>query len=317
MVDWSKTAVVFPGQGSQEVGMGADLAEAYPVVRAVFDEADERLGFSLSTLCFEGPADALNDTINTQPALFVMGVALFRLLRERLGATFSPAFLAGHSLGEYTALAAAGAVSFGDGLALVRERGRLMQEAGVRSPGSMAAVLGLSVDVVQDVCRQIAAETQQALVIANDNCDGQLVISGAREAVEQAVPVLNERGARRVVPLAVSVASHSPLMASITPEFGAVLAGVSIHAPEISVVGNVTSAPLQTADAIRTELSAQLTSTVRWTESVNYMIGAGANTFVELGPKDVLTGLVKRIDRSAQRHTLNSAGMVEAFLKNE
>lgn len=315
MIDWQTTALVFPGQGSQEVGMGADLVAAFPQAWQVFEQADAILGFSLSELCFHGPADNLNDTFNTQPALYVMGMALVRILEDACGATLAPLCMAGHSLGELTALAAAGAMSFEDGLRLVRERGRLMREATIRAPGAMAAVLGLERDDLATLCAEVSASTSQPLVIANDNCPGQLVISGDRFAVEQAIPLAEAKGAKRVVPLAVSVASHSPLMAAIAPEFEQALAAVPFQAPRVPVIGNVDAAPLQSPEAIRSELGAQLTSTVRWTESVQTMRALGVNTFIELGPKDVLSGLIKRIDRDAQRITLNSASSVQAFLE--
>jgi len=313
MIDWTRTALIFPGQGSQHVGMGADLAERYPEAAATFAEADSVLGFPLSRLCFDGPEADLNDTVNTQPALFVMGIAILRVLNAHLGAV-SPRFVAGHSLGEFTALAAAEALTFADGVRLVRERGRLMQQAGEHTPGAMAAVLGLDAATVRDICAAASQQTGQPLVLANDNCDGQLVISGDKAALEAALPLATERGAKRVVPLAVSVASHSPLMESITPAFRETLAATPFDAPAIPVVGNVGAAPLTSVDAIREELGAQLTSTVRWTESVQYMRGQGIETFIEAGPKDVLTGLVKRIDRDAERVTLNSADSVAAFL---
>lgn len=316
MLDWTTTAFVFPGQGSQHAGMGADLAAAYPAAREVFQQADEILGFSLSTLCFEGPEEELNDTLNTQPALYVMGAAILRVLEAELGSV-RPAMVAGHSLGELTALHAAGALEFADGLRLVRERGRLMKEAGVRSPGAMAAILGLDADAVRDLCADASAQTSEPLVLANDNCEGQLVISGGRAAVEAAVPLATERGAKRAIPLAVSVASHSPLMASITGEFRDALDATTFSEPVIPVIGNVHAAPLTRIEAIRTELAEQLTSTVRWTESVQYMRQTGIETFVEIGPKDVLSGLIKRIDRAAERITLNSAEAVQSFLDTQ
>ncbi len=294
--------------------MGADLVAAFPGARAVFAQADDVLGFLLSDLCFNGPAETLNDTLNTQPALFVMGVALVRALSEALGDAFQPACAAGHSLGELTALTAAGAMPFEDGLRLVRERGRLMHEASHRAPGAMAAVLGLDTGALAAISAEASAQTGRPLVIANDNCPGQVVISGDKPTLELALPRIEEAGAKRVVPLAVSVASHSPLMESITADFARALAAMPFNAPRLPVIGNVHAAPLESAEAIRAELGAQLTSTVRWTESVQAMRARGIETFVELGPKDVLSGLVKRIDRTAQRHTLNSADTVQSFL---
>jgi [acyl-carrier-protein] S-malonyltransferase len=314
MIDWTKTALVFPGQGSQEVGMGADLVTQYPEAEATFALADELLGFALSDLCFNGPADALNDTYNTQPALYVMGIALLRVLNATFQDELRPAFVAGHSLGEFTALTAAGALSFTDGLRLVRERGRLMNEASQRAPGAMAAILGLEADVVRDLCVEASQQTGKTLVLANDNCPGQLVISGDKAALDAALPLATERGAKRAMPLAVSVASHSPLMETITPDFRAVLDNTPFSAPAVPVIGNVQAAPLASASAIRVELGDQLTSTVRWTESVQYMRARGIDQFIELGPKDVLSGLVKRIDRAAERFSLNNAESVNTFL---
>ncbi len=314
MIDWTKTALVFPGQGSQEIGMGADLVTQYPEAEATFALADEILGFALSDLCFNGPAEALNDTYNTQPALYVMGIALLRILYAAFQDELRPAFVAGHSLGEFTALTAAGALSFTDGLRLVRERGRLMNEASQRAPGAMAALLGLEADVVRDLCAQVSQQTGKTLVLANDNCPGQLVISGDKQALDVAIPLAVERGAKRAMPLTVSVASHSPLMKAITADFRAVLDNTPFNAPAVPVIGNVQAASLLSAIAIRAELGDQLTSTVRWTESVQTMRAHGIELFIELGPKDVLSGLIKRIDRAAERVTLNNAESVNTFL---
>jgi [acyl-carrier-protein] S-malonyltransferase len=307
MINWSTTALVFPGQGSQEVGMGANLVQAFPAAQATFAEADDILGVTLSDLCFNGPADDLNDTYNTQPALYVMGVALLRVLRDMFGHDLQPAYVAGHSLGELTALTAAGALDFPAGLKLVRERGRLMNEASQRSPGAMAAILGLEADAVRELCAEVSQQTGKILVLANDNCPGQIVISGEKDAIETALPIASERGAKRAMQLVVSVASHSPLMESITPDFRAALDHTPFTAPTTPIIGNVNAAPLESVDAIRAELGAQLTSSVRWTESAQYMLEQGITTFIELGPKDVLSGLMKRIDRTTTRITLNTA----------
>lgn len=305
MADWSTTAFVFPGQGSQMVGMGQDFAEAYPVARETFEQADDILGFALSKLCFEGPEEELNDTINTQPALYVSGVAIHRVL-ENLYPDAVPAFVAGHSLGEFTALAAAGAVSFQDGLRLVRERGRLMKEAGIKSPGAMAALLGLDADMVRDLCARASQQTGGVLVLANDNCPGQIVISGDDVTLEQGLTLAKEAGAKRAVKLAVSIAAHSPLMGPASADFRKALAETAFQTPHMPVYGNVSAAPLTSVEAIRDELGNQLTSSVRWAESVTAMIAAGAQRFIELGPKDVLSGLLKRINRNATAISLNS-----------
>ncbi|MBA3870865.1 MAG: ACP S-malonyltransferase [Anaerolineae bacterium] len=312
-MDWKKVAFVFPGQGSQTVGMGKDLAEAYPIVRQTFEQADSILGFALSDLCFNGPDEQLNDTINTQPALYTAGVAILRALQtERPSAV--PTFVAGHSLGEFTALAAAGAVSFEDGLRLVRERGRLMQAAGTQSPGAMAAVLGLEAPQIRDICVQASQQTGGVLILANDNCPGQSVISGDDATLEVGMQLLTEAKAKRVVKLPISIAAHSPLMESASAEFRQVLAATQFVNPKVPIYGNVDAAPLVDVDAIRRELDLQLTNSVRWTESVQAMIAAGAETFVELGPKDVLTGLLKRIDRSKSGKAINSTESLQKFL---
>lgn len=315
-LDWSKTAVVFPGQGSQGVGMGRDLAEAYPAARAIFEKADELLGFSLSQLCFNGPEEALNDTINTQPALYTAGIAALRVLQEALP-DMQPAFAAGHSLGEFTALAAAGALSFEDGLRLVRERGRLMKEAGEKSPGAMAALLGLESDVVKDVCARASQQTGGILILANDNCPGQSVISGDDATIEVGLELAKAAGAKRAVKLAVSIAAHSPLMESASADFRKALEAAPFQSPRIPVIGNVEASPLSDVTGIRRELDMQLTHSVRWTESVQTMISSGVDTFLELGSKDVLVGLIKRIDRSKSGRALNSAETLGNFITEQ
>jgi len=294
----STTAFVFPGQGSQHVGMAAALAAAFPTARAVLDEADAVLGMRLSALMTDGPEADLNQTANTQPALYVAGVAALRALESALGGTVRPACAAGHSLGEFTALTAAGALPFATGLKLVQLRGRLMGEAGAKNPGAMAALLGASLDDALAICAE--ANTDSApVVVANDNCPGQIVISGASEAVDKAIDIAKGRGIKRAMRLAVSVAAHSPLMSGAAGEFAAALAEVTFATPAYPVIGNTTAAPLDTPADIMAELRAQLTGRVRWTESVQAMRGRGVTTFIELGAKDVLTGLLKRIDKEA------------------
>ena len=293
------TAYLFPGQGSQFVGMGRDLYEREQVARALFDEADALLGFALSRICFGGPDAALTDTAVQQPALFTASLAAWAVLRERGQANAD--YLAGHSLGEFSALAAAGALSFAGGLALVRRRGELMKLAGERSPGGMAAVLGLDAGPVAELCAHIAAETGRFVGVANDNCPGQIVISGDETALARAVEQLAAAGARKVVRLPISIAAHTPLMTSVAVEFAAAVDGTPLAETRVPVIANVTARPIQSPDDIRAELKAQLTSPVAWTDSIRYLGQQGVNSYVEVGPGDVLLGLVKRIDRDAQR----------------
>jgi [acyl-carrier-protein] S-malonyltransferase len=308
-----QTSFLFPGQGSQYVGMGQDLSEAYPEARATFDQADKVLGFALSDLCFNGPEEALNDTINTQSAIFVISVALLRALESsRLQA---PSFVAGHSLGEYSALVAVGAMDFAAGLQLVRERGRLMKEAGQRSPGGMAAVLGLGAEVVDQVCRQAREETGGVIQVANYNSPGQIVISGDFRTRDVAIELAKAEGAKRVVPLAVSIAAHSPLMECIVDEFRQAVEATEFRMPTVPVVANVSAASLESVEAIRQELVQQLISPVRWVESVRCMIGQGVTEFVEIGPKDVLTKLMRRIDKSVQAMSVGDVTTVDSKQK--
>ncbi len=290
----TKVALVFPGQGSQRVGMGDDLFHNSEPARTIFKQADERLGFALSRLCFEGPEEELRQTINAQPALVAMSLASYQAALAASDRTRipSPVFLAGHSLGEYAALAVAGVFGYMDAVFLARERGRLMQEAGAITAGAMAAILGLAEDAVQAIC----AETGTWL--ANINCPGQLVISGPREGVEKAIALATARGASRAIPLQVSGAFHTPLMKPAAEGLAEVLAQVRFSEPQIPVVGNVTGLPLANSAAIREELLKQLCSPVQWQRSVEYMIAHRANRFAEIGPGRVLNGLIKRTNKS-------------------
>lgn len=282
--------------------MGRALYEREPAARAVFDQADRLLGFALSTLCFEGPADELTDTVNQQPALFVTGVAAWRVIQEQGPGVWPPAaYFAGHSLGEFTALAAAGSLAFADGLALVRRRGELMKRAGETAPGAMAAVLGLDSELVAATCQRAQTESGAVVQLANDNCPGQVVISGDSGALALAMELLQQAGARKVVSLPITIAAHSPLMATAAKEFAGAVAATPLQPPSAPVVGNTSARPLTTPEAIREELIAQLTGSVRWTESMRYLRAQDVDHFVEVGPGDVLTGLMKRIDRQAGR----------------
>jgi [acyl-carrier-protein] S-malonyltransferase len=278
--------------------MGGSFYASHASARQVYDEADRILGIPITQFCLDGPAEALNDTAHTQPAILTTSVALLRLLQERTET--EPAYVAGHSVGEFSALVAAGALSFADGLRLVRERGRLMKEAGERSPGGMAAVLGLERDVLEEICATVSADSAGYVGVANDNCPGQLVISGTHAALEQATGLARTSGARRVVPLAVSIAAHSPLMADAADQFRRSLRTTPFAAPSIPVVCNATARPVTDPDELRDALGRQLTSPVRWTESMRWMVEQGVGSFIEVGPKNVLCGLGRRIERTVE-----------------
>ncbi len=301
----SVQAYLFPGQGSQYVEMGRNLYETFPSACAVFDQADSVLGIALSQMCFEGPAEALNDTLNTQPAIFATSMAMLRVLEER--GLESPAYVAGHSMGEFSALAAAGVLSFEDGLKIVRERGRLMRQANKQSPGGMAAIIGLDRETVEEICAAVRDQSGEYVGIANDNCPGQLVISGTATALEQAMELTEGQGAKLVKRLAVSIAAHSPLMVEAANQFRHFLDQMVFREPSVPIVANATASPLTDPDEIRDALGRQLTSPIYWTDSVRWMIAQGVTRFVEIGPKEVLTGLVKRIDRKVERLTTAQA----------
>jgi [acyl-carrier-protein] S-malonyltransferase len=279
--------------------MGRQLCEQYPVAREAFDEADSVLGFALSRLCFEGPADTLTETVNAQPAILTASIAALRALQQAVKGRAVHAYAAGHSLGEYTALVASGSLSFADALRLVRLRGELMRDAGAAAPGGMAAVIGLDFPVVQDCCSR-ASSSGGVVQVANDNAPGQVVISGHKPALDKAAELAKAAGARRVLPLAVSIAAHSPLMESAASGLRRAIEGARIAAPHVPVVGNVDAAPLADATAVRSELVAQLTSPVRWTDSIRFLAQRGVAHFLEIGPGTVLAGLVKRIAEGVQ-----------------
>ncbi len=298
------TAFVFPGQGSQTVGMGKELAETYPVAKQIFDDADSALGFSISKLMWEGPAEELNETINTQPALYVHSVAAWKTFTLH-DQDFRPATVAGHSLGELSALTASGALSFADGLKLVRTRGELMKRAGELNPGGMAAILGVDIPTLDKVCVE-ASTVDEIVQVANDNCPGQVVISGHKSALERAMAGAKAAGAKRALPLQVSIAAHSPLMTTIQADWNAAVDTCPIEKPQIPVVGNVHAKPMLTADELRADIKAQMQSRVRWTESVQLMQMNGIQTYVEAGSGEVLLGMIKRIDPASVRFPLGN-----------
>ncbi len=314
-----RIAFVFPGQGSQTVGMGADIYQASPAARSVYEMANDALGFPLSTLCFEGPESSLRETVNTQPAIVATSLALLAALQETAGAEkgtdpiqggpIQPAFVAGHSVGEYSAVAASGALGVADTLRLVRERGRLMHEEGLRCHSGMAAVLGLDADALTSICAEATDVTRAALsadelaghpgagrvVVANNNAPGQIVISGAMPALETAMELARAAGAKRVVPLAVSGAFHSPVMAPAAEALATAVGEAPVATPAVPVIANITAEPLTTESQLRQELAQQIVSPVQWTRTIEYLADHGVETFVEIGVGQVLAGLIRRI----------------------
>lgn len=292
--------------------MGRELANTFPVAGETFAQADKILGFSLSALAWEGPEESLNDTLNTQPALLTHSVAALRVFQEKCPG-WQPAFVAGHSMGELSALVAAGCLDFADALVLARRRGELMKQAGEASPGGMAAILGLDIPTLEALCTQ-ASTPDEIVQVANDNCPGQVVISGTDAALERVLPLIQAAGARRAKRLAVSIAAHSPLMAHAQAGFNEAVQAAPIADPQVPLVGNVTARALITAQAVREDLQAQLHSRVRWTESVQAMAAQGVTLFIELGSGDVLTGLIKRIDKQVSQTALGAPADFEKFL---
>jgi [acyl-carrier-protein] S-malonyltransferase len=303
-------AFVFPGQGSQSVGMLADLAGDFPIVGETFAEASAALGYDLWQLVQEGPAEELNQTHITQPAMLTSGIAVWRILQQK--GVAAPAVVAGHSLGEYSALVAAGAIAFADAVKLVAERGRLMQEAVPAGQGGMAAILGLDDATVISVCE--SAAEGDVLSAVNFNAPGQVVVAGTAAAVERVVAAAKEAGAKRALPLPVSVPSHCALMKPAAEKLAEQLAAITISAPAIPVINNVDVATVSDADAIRNALVRQLYSPVRWVESVQKMAQDGVDTLVECGPGKVLVGLNKRIEKSMNAMAVFDAASLEKAL---
>lgn len=305
------TALVFPGQGSQSVGMGRTLYDSFDASRAVFDEVDEALGEKLSSLIFEGPEDRLTLTENAQPALMAVSMAAIRALEAEGFSVETAAYVAGHSLGEYSALAAVGALSIGQTAKLLRIRGNAMQEAVPSGAGSMAAIIGLDAEAVAKLCED-AAEGE-VCEPANDNGGGQIVISGNAAAIDRAIALAQERGAKRALPLSVSAPFHCRLMQPAADRMAEALADAEILVPRVPVVTNVTAGPTSDPTAIRERLVRQVTGQVRWRESIEWLAANGVTSLVEIGSGKVLTGLARRIDRSLEGRAIGTADDVRAF----
>lgn len=288
------TAYLFPGQGSQFVGMGKDHYDSNPEFAKYADQANDILGIDLKKIMFEGPEETLKQTEFTQPAIFLHSVALYKTLDAK------PDMVAGHSLGEFSALVACGAVSFEDALKIVRRRGQLMQEAGTQNPGTMAAIIGMDDEIVEQVCEEASTATGKEVIAANYNCPGQLVISGYVEAVEKAVEIAKEKGARMAMLLPVSGAFHSSLMQPALDGLKEQLENLEINTPDCPIYSNYAAEPTTDPEEIRSNLLDQLLNPVRWTQTLRNMLANGADSFVEVGPGKVLQGLVKRTERSAE-----------------
>ena len=303
-----RTALLFAGQGAQVAGMGRDLAESFPTARAWFDRANAALGYDLTAICFAGPEAELTKTEHAQPGIFLVSWVAWQLLRERLpDLRFEAA--AGLSLGEFTALTAAGVCSFEDGLRLVRKRGCFMQEACELVPGGMAAVIGLDEAPTREVCAEAGVE------LANLNCPGQIVISGAAEKIARACELAKAKGAKRALPLPVAGAYHSNLMASARPKLQAELASIRLQSPAVPVISNVTAQPHGSVADIQTRLIEQVTSSVRWEESMRHLLAQGFTRFIELGPGRALSGFMKRIDPAVQMLNVADVPSLEATAK--
>jgi [acyl-carrier-protein] S-malonyltransferase len=329
-------AFLFPGQGSQVVGMGSDVYTASAAARRVFETVNEALGFSLSTLCFSGPEETLRDTINAQPAIVTVSLAFLAALQEALSpgrfswsSPLTPSYTAGHSVGEYAALVAADALKLKDAALQVRERGRLMHQEGLACPGGMAAVIGMNAETLQEVCQEASQQSLATLpldalqrhpgrgrvVVANYNAPGQIVISGEQSALERAIELARTRGAKRVIPLSVSAAFHSPVMQPAAHSLAHSLATTDIHDAAIPIISNITATPLREAEALRQELAEQVAAPVQWTRTIEYLTNAGISVFIEIGPGQALTGMVKRIAKGVTALTIGSVAEVEKVAK--
>lgn len=312
MAHVNNTAYIFPGQGSQAVGMGQALANAFPVAAETFAEADAILGYSLSQLCFDGPADTLTETRNAQPAILTTSIAAWRSLHAAHPALAAPTAVAGHSLGEYSALVVAGALDFADAVRLTRARGELMARAGEVRPGMMAAILKLSDAIVTQLCAQAAAESGDVVQVANYNAPGQVVVSGGPLGVNALMELAKGAGGRPRA-LAVSIAAHSELMRAAADEFARQVAATPINRPHTPVVSNLGACPMESAEDIREELVGQLTGSVQWTSSVSKLAELGARRYVEVGPGEVLTGLIKRIVPDAETANIRTPEDIAGF----
>lgn len=292
-----KVAFLFPGQGSQYIGMGHDLAEQFSIAKDIFLYADSILDVSISNICWYGPNEILNDTLYTQPALLTHSIAAYQVFKS-IFPNIKPIYIAGHSLGEISALVACEAISLREGLILVRKRGEIMKTCGVNNPGGMAAILGMELKMLENICSNIS-NAFNPIQIANDNCPGQYVISGSKNALEKTIRAIKKTGAYKVIILNVSVAAHSSLMLSAKEIFAQQVRLTDINDPQVPIISNITATPLTLSEQIKDEIVEQLTSRVRWTDSIRYMIANDIHYFIELGSGSVLCSLIKRIDKNA------------------
>ncbi len=334
----AQVAFLFPGQGSQAVGMGADVYAASPAAKSIFETVDAALGFSLSNLCFQGPEETLRETINAQPAIVTVSLALLAALQESLSPTHTfsswssplvPSYTAGHSVGEYAALVAADALDLNDVARLVRERGSLMHHEGTVCPGGMAAIIGMEADALEAVCQEATAQASAEasasamneagaahpgmgkVIIANFNAPGQIVISGEQRALQIAMERAKARGAKRVIPLAVSGAFHSPVMQPAASTLAKAIRTTALRDATIPIIGNISATPLTTATEISEELAQQIAASVQWTRTIEYLVNASVTVFIEIGPGQALTGMVKRIVKGVTMLNIGTMADIE------